>query len=286
MLIADIKNKLSLSELTSEDFLTSSVFSFFKYVNQNWIESFLKEAINLSNQKLDIKIIEPVYNFQPYYSLEKKYGGGTEPDLIILSDDIAIIIEAKNYSCKSGTGIEIQEDDINSEIKLNDQLGRECFIGEHLLLNSGYEIKQKAKYIKKYYVIFLTRNSAIPRVDIRETIESVHEMDKKIDAESILYWLNWQKIIPILNSILESASSNDFEYQLSQDLLEFLERRNLGIFAGFKFLNKYLELSKEEIIEEKLFYESKKPKYWNNLKQENSISRINKNIFYKEMRNG
>jgi hypothetical protein len=36
MLIADIKNKLSLSELSSEDFLTSAVFSTFKRYNRRY----------------------------------------------------------------------------------------------------------------------------------------------------------------------------------------------------------------------------------------------------------
>ncbi|KAF5424321.1 MAG: hypothetical protein C5S44_01750, partial [Candidatus Methanocomedens sp.] len=41
MLIADIKGKLSLNELIGEDFLTSSFFSVFRYLDKQWIGKFI-----------------------------------------------------------------------------------------------------------------------------------------------------------------------------------------------------------------------------------------------------
>lgn len=41
MLIVDLKGKLTCSELISEDFLTSSVFAVFNYINEHRLEKFM-----------------------------------------------------------------------------------------------------------------------------------------------------------------------------------------------------------------------------------------------------
>jgi len=60
MLIADIKNKLTYSELVSEDFLTSSVFSTFKYLDDQYLEKFLNQAVNIKQKHLGIKIYKGI----------------------------------------------------------------------------------------------------------------------------------------------------------------------------------------------------------------------------------
>ena len=66
MLIADIKGKLTLNELIGEDFLTSSFFSVFRYLDKQWIGKFINQAINVNNERLELEIENPVYNFLVY----------------------------------------------------------------------------------------------------------------------------------------------------------------------------------------------------------------------------
>ena len=94
MLIADIKGKLTVSELINEDFLTSSVFSTLRYLDAKWLERFLGQAVNISKNRLEIRIKEPIYEFWPWYSAELPLQKGVEPDLVIFSGETAVIIEA------------------------------------------------------------------------------------------------------------------------------------------------------------------------------------------------
>ena len=142
MLIADLRGKLTHSELVSEDFLTSSVFSVFRYLNEGWLEEFANEAVNIRREQLNVHLESPYYEFWPWYANKRGFGSGAEPDVVVYSGQTALIIEAKNYSGKSGEGVVFDEfkeasgKDDNRVIV--DQLGREYFVGLDQILNSKH----------------------------------------------------------------------------------------------------------------------------------------------------
>jgi hypothetical protein len=295
MLIADLKGKLSLSELTSEDFLTSSVFSVFRYLEEHWLERFINQAVNIKSERLNIKLEIPSYEFWPWFSNEPKLGGGAEPDVVIYSEETALIIEAKNYSGKSGEGIilceseqSIEKDKIKETKVIADQLGREYFVGLNKIINSKYIQDERIFSIKSFYVIFLTRHIIFPEHEIKVTIDSIARM-RQSDYQNALnriYWLNWQKVVPILEEIVSVKPKNSFEYKISQELIEFLERRDLAVFSGFKFLSYYKEFPAElELIKDIdfLFYRKIYREYWGYLRNfKPSMKNQLDNIFYKQ----
>jgi len=275
MLIADIKGKLTLNELTSEDFLTSSVFSVFKYLEPRWLEKFINLSININRDSLDSKITDPVLDFWPWFSAIPPSIRGVEPDLIICSGEIAIIIEAKNYSGKSGIGIDLKKDQESENIEKDiiDQLGREYIVGRNKLINSVYQQGDKTIKIEDFVLIFLTRHSFFPEGEIRESIEAIEEMlpgEYDNSCEKI-YWVNWQMIIPILNEII-NESKDSYESKIAMDLIEFLERRELSIYNGFKFMETINYLG-ADLDSENLFYNKVYKEYWGFLRE------INLNLF-------
>lgn len=285
MLVADLKCKLTLSELVSEDFLTSSVFSTFRYLDKQWIEKFIHYAINIKKQRLNIKLEEPIYEFWPWYSNEPKFGRGAEPDVVIYSGETVIIIEAKNYSEKSSVGTVpggLKQSDEIQEKGIIDQLGREYFVGLKKILNSKYNRNEEIFSIKDFYLIFLTRHNFFPNYEIEETIKSItHILPREYQSASKrIYWLNWQKIVPLLEEIVAIKTKNSFEYKISLELIEFLERRDLGTFSGFEFLDAYGKFS-IEFISDCLFYRTIFRKYWDYLDEfKLSIKNQKNNIFY------
>lgn len=280
MLIADIRGELNLSELVSEDFLTSSVFSTLNYLNPKWLEKFLSQSININKNKLSVNINYPIYEFWPWISNEKKFGGVAEPDLVIYSEDLAIIIEAKNYSGKSGEGIIINED---SEDYIADQLGREYFVGLKKLLGNNIRYQNKKNIrIDKIIVIYLTRHNLFPVKDIKRSLESIKEIDKieYINAVNNIYWLNWNEIIPILEDIINTSNECDSENKISNDLLNFLDRRDIGLFQGFDFKKVYnIDLNN---IKDHIFYKAQMLNYWGTIVFK-SLEVENKYLFYEKL---
>lgn len=265
MLIADLKGKLSNLK-NSEDFLTSSVFSVFKYINDLWLEKYLNMAVNLEGKQLNVSIKNPKYSFWPWFTNSESCG---EPDLVIYTQNSAIIIEAKNYSGKSGEGIVVDEETRMETIL--DQLYREYYIGEFNILGNKY---------KDFCVIYLTRHPHLPKEELEKTIRFIERKDVKQanKARNRLYWLNWQKACVILEQVISSISSNEIEISLSKDLLEFLERRNLGEFTGFKFLenNCYNNLI---LFGDEIFYRKVYRLYWDYLDNYSKLS-YKEPVFY------
>jgi len=290
MLIADLKGRLTYSELISEDFLTSSVFSVFRYLDEHWIEKFINQAVNIKNERLNIKLESPSYEFWPWYPNEPKFGNGAEPDVVIYSEETALIVEAKNFSGKSGEGIILGESEQsiekdNSKIII-DQLGREYFVGLNKILGSYPSQDEKVYQIKYFYLIFLTRHGVFPKYEIEETIKSIAEISQseRQNALNRIYWLNWQKVVPILEEIVSVKPKNSFEYKIVQELIEFMERRDLTVFSGFKFLDHYKTFPDPELLKtDYLFYRKIFQKYWKFLDKFNSFmkNRVD-NIFYKK----
>ena len=290
MLIADLKGKLSFKELYSEDFLTSSVFSAFMYIHEKWIQKFFNQAINIKGEKLHLELKNPRYDFWPFFGAVNETKHGTEPDVVIYSGNDAVIIEAKNYSGKCGEGVidgNSSEDIIMVDSKqIADQLGREYYIGRNSILETPKVIDEDVFIINNYVLIFLTRHPTFPKNEIEESINAIVEINpnEKVNAEQKIFWLNWQKAVPIFEEIVETKSKNTFEYKISKDMVNFLERRNLGVFAGFSFLDKFRlfsDESKKAFTQKHLFYKKEFKSYWLFLDKLKAYSRINKDtVFY------
>lgn len=271
MILADIKGKLSLSELYSEDFLTSAVFSAFMYLDEKWISKYLNKAINIRGDNLCVELNNPKYDFWAYFGAINETGWGTEPDVIIYFDKTAIIIEAKNYSGKSGEGVLHEGKSDDSEIidikKIADQLRREYFVGRKSIQGLSKVIDEDVFDVDNFLLIFLTRHPSFPKDEIGTTINAIADINpsEKENAEQKIYWLNWQKAMPIFEEITETESKSTAEHKISKDMIVFLERRNLGIFSGFDFLDNCIESRKEAkdlLNEENIFYKKLFKPYW------------------------
>lgn len=285
MLIADIKGKLSLKEWTSEDFLTSSVFSTFKYLDSKYLNDFLRKAKNINGDFFDINIDKVEFEFWPWYNNDMKNVGGAEPDLVLYCDEIAIIIEAKNFSGKSGSGyIELHESKDQTRDKsqplIIDQLVREYFIGAKNLLR---------KKVKDFYLIYLTRDNILPHEDLSETLQTIsqfyeHEFKK---ATNKIYWVNWSKSYSIFEKITLEKNQNSFEVKICSDLLAFMERRNLDTFDGFDFSHtvddseSYISMSKS-FTTGFIFFNKLDEDYWKFISCCKMVEKNEKNLFYRE----
>ena len=266
MFIADIKGKLSVSELNSEDFLTSSVFSVFSYLNGRWLEKYLQQAINLDNKKLDISINNPEIDFWPWFSNKDSKA---EPDLVVYSGNIAVIIEAKNYKGKSGEGTVIEEE--TSEEIIIDQLWREYFVGLNNILSAGY---------RDFYLIYLTRHPQLPVNELESTMGLIAKSDPEevTRARSRICWLNWQKAVPILEEIEMTHPKQTIESKISRDLLLFLERRDLGVFSGFQFLDNHNNFPS---LSDVMFFRKAHRPYWQFFNEYSKLDHL-QILFYKK----
>lgn len=280
MLIADIKGKLSLKERTSEDFLTSAVFSTFKYINSQHINEFLAHCKNINNNYLKIELKNPEFEFWPWNTNKNERVGGAEPDLIIYSEDLAVIIEAKNYSKKSGRGIiEITSDDDSKtqDYYVADQLAREYHIGLNKIAQGE---------IRDFILIYLTRDVLLPSKEIRESLNSIKLSKKeKLKSENRIYWINWQKAYLIFERITNNTTTDSFEFKLCSDLVTFLEKRDLDTFSGFdfseiQFASKEFITKTNQVLKDNLFYKQRKDQYWTGLKSTNIQDIKDEYIFY------
>lgn len=289
MFVADIKNKLTCSELISEDLLTSSVFSVLDYLSGHWLEEFLNNSMNLKREKLCLKLNDAHLEFWPWYPNESKYGNGAIPDVVIFSDDIALIVEAKNYAGKTGEGILSSEVDDKSVHKVQkiivDQLGREYYVGLKQILNSVNIHSKSHRLIRQFYIIYLTRHAVFPEHEIVETVKSIANIDENEQHHSTdrIYWLNWQKVIPIIDQVLSLSDTNLCEFKIARDLRQFLERRDLVRFSGFAFVDKYIKIFKNmsKVARKGVFYKKISRPYWRFLDRDYKID-IDNNVFYQK----
>jgi len=272
MLIADIKGKLPELE-NWEDYLTSCVFSSFKYLGSKYLERFLQTARTLDNKSFNIAIKKPRFDFWPRF---EKSGKCTEPDVAIATKKALILIEAKFYAGKSGSGIEtekdkdVQREEIEVRKLLIDQLGREYFAA-------------KAKS-SNFAVIFVTTDSVFPKKDILDTLEAVKAIKGKKeaqDAQKHIFWTKWSCAASVMEDILEEVGHGDsYRYHISAELLEFLDKRNLTEFKGFEFLSGYRN-NFNSAKEKNIFYQGQPLKYWDWLeKLKDAPLKTNKDIFY------
>lgn len=163
----------------------------------------------------------------------------SEPDIYLKffdpKDDISLhlFIEAKYHSSKSGSA---QFDEDNNYINDSDQLQREWADIEDLCGS-----KPKA-------LIYLTQDRTIP-VDAMN--ESIGAIGRK--AEDRLFWLNWQSIHRIMESIQRSNPMLNKEQRLIiTDIITLLKHKGLFDFEGWHIknghLNQFTYFSKEWFV--------------------------------------
>ena len=240
MLIADIRGKLTPSEYVSEDFLTSSVFSSLKYLPKKWLEKFLRSCVNMKGSGFEYHAKSPVFLFWKWYKLSEAYGNGAIPDVIILDDNLAVVIECKYTSPKGGSGTD--EDGSGVEVRrepsrttLSDQLAREYFVGKKALVNKQHRVNGHTRRIDDFVLVYLTDETFFPSADIEESLDEIERIEpgEHGKAASRIFWTNWESLVPILHEIKTVNDSSSFEHDLSHDLLLFLEKRGITRFGGF-----------------------------------------------------
>ena len=279
MLIADINGKLTINNEVSEDFLTSSAFSTFDFLPNIWLKKFLETSINLNGDFLDFPSATNKFLFWKRFRLPN--GRGVEPDLIILAEKTAFIIESKFYSGKSDVGF-IEEDGMSSDnidSTLIDQIAREYLLGREFLRGMKLIVKDKLIEISDFFVILVTKDSIFPKEDVKESLDALNRiipMELKT-ARNKIFWTNWQKINPILEEITQNYPEHSFEMKIASQLSAFLRRRDLVPFQGFKFLS---SVEVVNIRNEPVFYHKEKIAYWSNKLFRNLIGFECSYIFY------
>lgn len=279
MFMADLKGKLTIHEDVSEDFLTSSVFSTFDFLQNIWLRKFLMTSTNLDGNFLDFPLAKSKFLFWRRFHLP--FGGSVEPDLVILSDKTAFIIEAKFYSGKSGVGFSEEKvpspDQLKSE--LVDQIAREYFLGKEVLRGKKIAFEEEIIDISDFFLILVTKDSSMPTDEIEESINVIGKVKpKELEiAKSKIHWTNWQRINPIMEEIIRRCPEGSFERKIASQLSSFLHKRDLILFNGFDFLS---SLGIRSTIGQPIFYHKRKRIYWSHTLFAKPIHFKRSNIFY------
>lgn len=199
MYLAELHGKLPSRIERMEDILTSNVFSFFKYSTREiFLKGYLnKLGFNISNQEAN----EAEFIFWP------RFGGNTEPDLVLIVGDYYLLIEAKYFS---GFADETK--------KTKAQLLREIEGGKLEAKNYGKDFKLIAITADHYY----------------------KENKFKIIPSGFIphfTWTNWQSVSSFLYNILESSRDiKKQERDFALDLYNLLDKKTLRDFQGLNSL--------------------------------------------------
>ncbi len=211
MLLAELHGKLSRGLLhresaksnpnheESEDILTSNVFGFLKYADRKtYLKQFLQRVeLKLGNE--DLSQVE--FQFWPTYP------DGTEPDVVLISDQYYILIEAKK-NAGFGSG----EDDMSH------QLAREYREGKKAASSLG----------KEFILLTITADACFKQQKFKQV--------PFLLTEPCFFWTNWQNVSTILQVVLEQESCVP-DRLFAEDLLALLERKNLRGFNSFDRLS-------------------------------------------------
>lgn len=289
---AYLRGKLPELE-NKEDYLTSCVFEYLSLLPISYLrDSILRSSINLLGNNINIEPKKIKYYYWPCFPLSKYYKClNTEPDIVLIVDGVAIIIEAKLLSSKSGVGLvpadtsdENEEKQEKERYILLDQLARQYLVGKELVANHLQSIIPEN--ITDFYVLYLTADSVIPESDIIESIESVVKkitMLNRKEVKAKLYWTNWQCISIAIEE--NPTGNSDLEKQISDRLYCLLEANNLVPFKGFSFVDN-IKASQFQISGDNLFYEFIKERYFLFLKNMNKKFILNNeaDMFYTKTR--
>ncbi|GMT50013.1 MAG: hypothetical protein IEMM0008_1552 [bacterium] len=199
MLIAEINHKVDIIDDSirnknayisrMEDVLTSNIFGILKNIDLKIFNLVIEEAgINLLLKD------KPIFRFWDRYSDQ------TEPDLIIETESVYIVIEIKYLSDFDRT-----DDDRKS------QLIRE--------LNGAMNERRK----RDLYFLAITREDSIDwykKIKPNET----EELKKYIDK---LHHISWSKIYEILKSF-DRKKIDNISINFLNDLVNYLENKGIG----------------------------------------------------------
>lgn len=220
MYIAELKGKIPSSFERMEDILTSNVFSFLKYSDRKLFLKLFLNQLGLSIENDELKNAE--FIFWPTFE------DGTEPDLVILTNDYYILFEAKLYS---GFGESIDEEkkqlirEARGGLENANRLGKKFFLVA--ITDDYYYKEEKFKCLKNY--------------------------------KSYLKWINWQSLTELLLSLIEKNNTNLKNYDFAADLYNLLEKKNLRAFRAFD------KLADDQLdkLSDSIFFPKEKSRYVN-----------------------
>lgn len=199
MLIAELKGKLPSKLESSEDILTSNVFSFFKYSNRAIYLRKLLSQIGINVTEDDLEKAE--FQFWPCYF------DGTEPDVVIIVGKYYILVEAKY---RSGFGVESSDTEA--------QLKRE--------MNGGLRVSNEMG--KELILVAITADSTFKKWG--------KGVQSDVINSPCFKWLNWQTVAKVLVELLEKQCEPIDNQSFASDLLELLDKKKLRGFQSFERL--------------------------------------------------
>ena len=244
MYIAELKGKVPSNFERMEDILTSNVFSFLKYSDRTLFLKLFLNQLRLSIENNELKNAE--FIFWPTFE------DGTEPDLVILTNDYYILFEAKLYS---GFGESIDEEkkqlirEARGGLENANRLGKKFFLV--VITNDYYYKEEKFKCLKNY--------------------------------KSYLKWINWQSLTELLLSLIEKNNTNLKNYDFVIDLYNLLEKKNLRAFRAFD------KLADDQLdkLSDSIFFPKEKSRYVNDFDgfkktfvEFKEINRCSNRVFY------
>ena len=235
MTIAEVHGKLG--SVSSEDLLTSDVFTAFRYLPaESGIYAFLKKIPGLAEMLPDLAKNEAVVATIHFWP--KGTNQSREPDVLLAlqvgSRLIHIVVEAKYRSGASDKEeyVEIQQD--GSVEKLGNQLAdqlRDLHHGKYKIFYRGRRNQRISLDSKPddRFLLYLTAHATKPQREIKQA-RSQYSL-----AEHNLFWANW---FDVYDHLLEQQIIGlDFPYQeIIDDICLLLDRKSFSTFQGFSEL--------------------------------------------------
>jgi hypothetical protein len=224
---AEIKGKIPEIE-NMEDILTSTVFGLLKYISEKKVLlSIINQAKTISDEKFQDCCDIDLFKYTPEIIFWKNIPIYGEPDLIIKfkfpnKPELLLCIEVKYYSSKSGEG----EDD---------QLGRYF----EALDQTAFETD--AQFLG---IIYLTKYPATE--ELKDTLQYI-EQKGFINFKRKIFHLSWFEITTTIKEF-DKSILKERDKMIIDDLLEYLQYKNLVEFTTFSFLKK------DFLIEPDTFY--------------------------------
>jgi hypothetical protein len=194
MLQAELKGKLPTSIETKEDILTSNVFSFLDYADRVvYLRAYLRRiGIEVSDKEAE----EASLTFWP------RLDDNTEPDVVIITRGLYILIEAK-YISDFGPCVGERDDQLLRELK--------------------FGLLKAQSLNKAFCLVAITGDYAEP-ADKFKGVREIHN----------LIWTNWQSVAMFIEERLDKDLP---QRRFAEDLYALLRKKNLRPFRGFDHLS-------------------------------------------------
>lgn len=208
---------------TLEDLLTSNVFQLLRYMSlEKGLMLVLNEATNIQGDKFTL--LEDISEAE--FCFWEKFDN-CEPDILIKLKQGSVVyanimVEAKYLSGKSGSAIYINDEDE----------GEDTYIAGSDHLEKQWSALKVYSGKVPHYLIYLTMDWVMPLPAIKESIRA--SSDDVFSKH--MYWINWQSIHKILNTIIEKdqMTLSCSEEKIISDILALLEKKGLVEFTGYR----------------------------------------------------